>query len=111
MVVANRRVDNTAPSATMLSPGNPVSGSASLTSNTSDTGGSGIATVAYELAPNGGSYNSQPASWDTTLVSDGLTVVRDCTAALAKCDPTSSTGCTDRAPIGCDPAGSDRAPA
>ena len=35
-------------------------------------GGSGIATVSYELAPNGGSFNSQPASWDTTLVSDGL---------------------------------------
>ena len=56
----------------MLSPGNPVGGTVTLTSNTSDTGGSGIATVAYELAPNGGSFNSQSASWDTTLVSDGL---------------------------------------
>jgi hypothetical protein len=71
-VVANRRIDNTAPSATMLSPGNPVGGTVALTSNTGDTGGSGIATVSYELAPNGGSFNSQPASWDTTLVSDGL---------------------------------------
>ena len=71
-VVANRRIDNTAPSATMLSPGDPVGGTVALTSNTSDTGGSGIATVSYELAPNGGSFNSQPASWDTTLLSDGL---------------------------------------
>jgi hypothetical protein len=43
-----------------------------------------------------------------TLVTEGLTVVRDCAAAVAKCDPKSSTGCTDRAPVGCDPAGSDR---
>jgi hypothetical protein len=71
-VVANRRIDNTAPSATMFSPGDPVGGAVSLTSNTGDTGGSGIATVSYELAPNGGSFNSQPASWDTTLLSDGL---------------------------------------
>ncbi len=71
-VIANRRIDNTAPSATMLSPGNPVGATVALTSNTSDTGGSGIASVTYELAPSGGSFNSQPASWDTTLVSDGL---------------------------------------
>ena len=56
----------------MLSPGNPVGATVALTSNTSDTGGSGIASVTYELAPSGGSFNSQPASWDTTLVSDGL---------------------------------------
>ncbi len=71
VVVANRRIDNTAPSATMLSPGNPVSGAVALTSTTNDAG-SGIASVSYELAPNGGSFNSQPASWDTTLNADGL---------------------------------------
>src|SRR5439155_25555635 len=71
VVIANRRIDNTPPSATMLSPGDPVRGTVGLTSNTSD-GGSGIASVAYELAPHGGSFNSQPASWDTTLGSDGL---------------------------------------
>ena len=49
----------------MLSPGDPVGGTVSLASTTGDTGGSGIATVSYELAPNGGSFNSQPASWDT----------------------------------------------
>jgi hypothetical protein len=70
-VVANRRVDNTAPSATIVDPGNPVRGTVTLTSNTSD-GGSGIDTVTYELAPHGGSFNTQPASWDTTLGADGL---------------------------------------
>ncbi|HEU5277858.1 MAG TPA: Ig-like domain-containing protein [Gaiellaceae bacterium] len=95
VVVANRRVDNTAPSATMLGPGNPVSGSASLTSNTSDTGGSGIATVAYELAPNGGSYNSQPASWDTTLVSDGFYDLRVVATDVAG-NSTTSTEITTR---------------
>jgi hypothetical protein len=70
-VVVNRRIDNTAPGATMLSPGNPVRGTVTLTSNTND-GGSGIGTVTYELAPNGGSFNTQLASWDTTLGADGL---------------------------------------
>ncbi|TML19511.1 MAG: hypothetical protein E6G32_12085 [Actinobacteria bacterium] len=69
--VTNRRIDNTAPSATMLSPGNPVHGSVTLASNTSDAG-SGIASVSYEIAPNGGSFSSQPALWDTTGVIDGL---------------------------------------
>ena len=55
----------------MLSPGNPIRGTVALTSNTND-GGSGIDTVTYELAPNGGSFNTQPASWDTTLGADGL---------------------------------------
>src|SRR5690242_11250228 len=70
-VVASRRIDNTAPSATMQSPGDPVRGTVSLTSSTSD-GGSGVDTVTYELAPHGGSFNTQPASWDTTLGADGL---------------------------------------
>jgi hypothetical protein len=89
-VVANRRVDNTPPSATMLSPGNPVRGTVTLTSNTSDTGGSGIATVGYELAPSGGSFNSQPASWDTTLVSDGLYDLRVVATDVAGNSTTSS---------------------
>src|SRR5205085_10631733 len=65
-----KRIDNTPPSATMLSPGNPVHGTVSLTSNTSD-GGSGVATVAYEIAPHGGAFASQAATWDTTGVPDG----------------------------------------
>ncbi|MFL5946424.1 MAG: Ig-like domain-containing protein, partial [Gaiellaceae bacterium] len=75
VVVANRRIDNTAPSATMVSPGNPVRATVTLTSNTSDDG-SGIDTVTYTLAPHNGSFNTQPASWDTTLGADGLYDVR-----------------------------------
>jgi hypothetical protein len=69
--VTNKRIDNTPPSATMLSPGDPVRGTVTLTSTTSDAG-SGIATVTYELAPHGGAFATQPASWDTTVVADGL---------------------------------------
>jgi hypothetical protein len=94
-VIANRRVDNTPPSATMLSPGNPVGGPVTLTSTTSDTGGSGIATVAYELAPNGGSFNSQSQVWDTTLVSDGLYDLRVVATDVAG-NSTTSTIVTTR---------------
>ena len=72
----------------MLSPGNPVRGTVALTSNTSD-GGSGISTVAYELAPNGGSFNTQPASWDTTLGADGLYDLRVITTDVAGNSTTS----------------------
>ncbi|HEY3017207.1 MAG TPA: Ig-like domain-containing protein, partial [Gaiellaceae bacterium] len=88
-VIASRRIDNTAPSATMLSPGNPVRGTVTLTSTTSD-GGSGIASVSYELAPNGGSFNSQPSTWDTTLSSDGLYDLRVTATDLAGNSTTSS---------------------
>lgn len=37
-----------------------------------------------------------------TLVSAGTTYTRDCTHALATCDASSPTGCTDRAPTACD---------
>src|SRR5207237_4318255 len=69
--VTNRRIDNIAPSATMTNPGNPVHGLVTLTSNTSD-GGSGVASVSYEIAPHGGAFSSQTALWDTTAVIDGL---------------------------------------
>jgi len=70
--VANRRVDNTAPSATMNDPGSDLSGTVALTSTTSD-GGSGIDTLIYEYSPAGqNTWTTAPASWDTTLVGDGL---------------------------------------
>jgi len=94
-VVANRRIDNTAPSATMLSPGNPVGGPVTLTSSSSDAGGSGIATVAYEVAPHSGSFNTQSSSWDTTLVSDGLYDLRVIATDVAG-NPTTSTAVTTR---------------
>src|SRR5207302_6352399 len=70
VVVSNKRIDNTPPSATMLSPGNPVRATVALTSSTND-GGSGIASVAYQIAPHGGAFSSQSATWDTTAVTDG----------------------------------------
>ncbi|HEX9379917.1 MAG TPA: Ig-like domain-containing protein [Gaiellaceae bacterium] len=90
LIVSNRRIDNTAPSATMLSPGNPVRDSVTLTSNTTD-GGSGIAAVGYELAPSGGSFNSQPSTWDTTLSADGLYDLRVTATDVAGNSTTSST--------------------
>src|SRR5438876_2653156 len=78
----------------MLSPGDPVRGTVSLTSNTND-GDSGIDTVTYELAPSGGSFTTQPASWDTTLGSDGLYDLR-VTAVDAAGNSTTSPVVTTR---------------
>ncbi len=66
------RIDNTAPSATMGDPGSDLSGTVTLTSTTSD-GGSGLASVTYQLSPaNANTWTSQAASWDTTGSADGL---------------------------------------
>src|SRR5947207_9674848 len=78
----------------MLSPGNPIRGTVTLTSNTSD-GGSGLASVTYELAPHSGSFTTQPASWDTTLGSDGLYDLR-VTATDVAGNSTTSTLVTTR---------------
>jgi hypothetical protein len=43
-----------------------------------------------------------------TLTSSGLTFERDCSRSLNRCDTASATGCTDRAPVGCEPAGENR---
>ena len=70
--VANRRVDNTPPSATMNDPGANLSGTVALWSTTSD-GGSGIDTVTYQYSPAGqNTWTTTPSSWNTTLVGDGL---------------------------------------
>ena len=66
------RVDNTAPTATMGNPGADLSGTVTLTSTTND-GGSGIASVTYQLSPaNANTWTNQAASWDTTGSPDGL---------------------------------------
>ncbi len=71
-VVANRRVDNTPPSATMNDPGANLHDTVGLTSTTSD-GGSGLATITYEYSLAGqSSWTATPASWDTTILGDGL---------------------------------------
>ena len=43
-----------------------------------------------------------------TLTTGGETFTRDCSRALAKCDPKSPTGCTDRAPTPCVHPAKDR---
>ena len=66
------RVDNTAPTATMGNPGADLSGTVILTSTTND-GGSGLASVTYQLSPaNANTWTNQAASWDTTSSADGL---------------------------------------
>ncbi|HZQ04091.1 MAG TPA: Ig-like domain-containing protein, partial [Gaiellaceae bacterium] len=70
--VTSRRVDNTAPTATMGNPGANVRGTVTLTSTTSDSG-SGVASIAYEYSPTGAAgWTATPSSWNTTLVGDGL---------------------------------------
>ena len=46
--VYNRRVDNTAPTATMTDPGTPLRGTITLASTTGDGNGSGVSSVRYE---------------------------------------------------------------
>src|SRR5439155_1700558 len=48
------------------------------------------ASVAYELAPHGGSFNSQPASWDTTQSADGLYDLRVTATDIAGNSTTSA---------------------
>ena len=74
--VASRRVDNTAPSATMDNPGSPLRGTVVLGSSVIDNG-SGVGTVSYEYSPAGAnSWTATAASWNTTS------------------SPTASTTCT-----------------
>src|SRR5581483_2564220 len=89
--VANVRVDNTAPTATMTSPGANIRGTVTLASTTSDAG-SGIASSVYQWSPAGlGSWTSLGGtSWDTTGVSDGLYDVRVIATDAAGNQTTSS---------------------
>ena len=70
--VANRRVDNTAPTASVDDPGANLRGTVTLTSTASDSG-SGVGTRTYQHSPAGaGTWTTTPAAFDTTGVSDGL---------------------------------------
>lgn len=78
-VVANRRVDNTAPTATLTNPGSPLRGTIALSSTASD-GGSGLASVKVQRSPAGagtwtdictGTTTASPCSFATTAVPDG----------------------------------------
>jgi chitinase len=77
--VTNRRVDNTAPTATMTNPGSPITGTKSF-DGTSTDGGSGVSSVTFQISPVGAntwsdmcSDTTSPysCSYDTSGVSDG----------------------------------------
>jgi chitinase len=78
--VTSRRIDNTAPTATMGALAANLAGSVSLTSTPADTG-SGVASVRYEYKPSAGStwttacssaISPYTCTFDTTTLSDGL---------------------------------------
>jgi hypothetical protein len=93
--VEDRRVDNTAPMATMDDPGAYLRATVSLTSVASDLG-SGVASVTYERSPAGaGSWSAVPASWDTTGAADGPYDLRVLVADTAG-NTTTSAPVTDR---------------
>src|SRR5439155_4386448 len=74
--VANRRIDNTPPTATMGNPGSPLRTTVTLSSTTGDAGGSGLASVQYEASRNGGAYTPIPATWNTAGSGDGTYSLR-----------------------------------
>jgi chitinase len=79
--VADRRIDNTAPSVTMTDPGSPLSGTISLAATATDVGGSGVSSVTIQRSPTGAgtwtdvctdSSSPYSCSFDTTAVGDAL---------------------------------------
>ena len=81
--VANRLIDNTAPTAQIVDPGANMHATINLATNpagTTDPGGanaSGIVTTTYEISPAGANtWTGVSASWNTTGVADGLYDVR-----------------------------------
>jgi hypothetical protein len=79
--VEDRRVDNTAPTATMTDPGANLRGTVTLGATATDTGGSGVAGVTIQRSPAGAgswtdvctdSTSAYTCSLDTTTLGDGL---------------------------------------
>jgi chitinase len=81
--VTNRRVDNTAPTATTTDPGSPLTGSVTIAGTAADAG-SGLASVALEYRYGAGAWTNictqatSPIScaWNTAPLADGLYDVR-----------------------------------
>src|SRR5205807_4279465 len=78
-VLANRRVDNTAPAGSLTAPaaGATVGGSAVPVKASASDAGSGVASVAYEMRPTGGGSfttisTSTTAPFDATWNTTGL---------------------------------------
>jgi hypothetical protein len=78
--VANRRVDNTAPTAGLTDPGSPLRLTVTLSGTGTDTGGSGVASVTIQRAPTGtttwtdictDTTSPYSCSFNTLLVTDG----------------------------------------
>jgi hypothetical protein len=79
--VANRRVDNTAPAASLTDPGANLHLTVTLDATASDTGGSGVANVTIQRSPAGldtwtdictDTASPYSCSFDTATVADGL---------------------------------------
>jgi chitinase len=78
--VANRRVDNTAPTAGLTDPGSPLRQTVTLNATGTDIGGSGVLNVKVQYTLTGGSTwtdicadttTPYSCSWNTTGVGDG----------------------------------------
>lgn len=79
-VVTNRRVDNTAPTATLGAIANPIRATLNMTATSTD-GGSGVANVQFQRSPAGGgswttictdATSAYTCAFNTTGVGDGL---------------------------------------
>lgn len=110
--VASRRVDNTAPAATLADPGAYLRGTVTLTSTASD-GGSGLASVEVQRAPTGttawtdicSTPTASPCSFATPGVADGVYDLRVlATDAAGNATPVVVTGRTvdNTKPVGTD---------
>jgi Bacterial Ig domain len=97
--VASRRVDNTAPTASLTNPGTTLSGTRTISASGTDTGGSGVAGVLIEYrTSSSGSWTAictdstapYSCAWNTTAVADGLYDLRSTTTDNAGNSRTST---------------------
>src|SRR5581483_280050 len=115
--VTNVRVDNTAPTVSVTDPGANLRGTVTLASTAADTGGSGVASVAFQRSPAGaGTWTTIgtatgpfSVSFDTTGVADALYDLR-AVATDAAGNQTTSTVVTNRLVDNTAPTGSLTAP-
>ena len=103
--VANRRIDNTAPTVTTGDPGAWFGGTITLTSTTSDGSGSGVASVRYEYKTSAGSTwttactgNTAPfsCSFSTTGLTNGTAYDFRAVATDVATNSATSTAITNR---------------